>query len=279
MKNEDNEFAYRQNSIQIYPLSVAHYYIKTPTPLFRADYSFILFFTNGGGEQQVDNDVIRLKSNDLLFIREGHLNAIKSIDKATDGFFIYIDYKLIPRVINNSNLNYFTYNPKTTIPDEKICWLIKCCQLIIEKESLSEYSLEIKISLLKSFVMMVAEDRINTNQKLSKISEISLNFKECLFQNFKSQRSVKFYAEKLAVSQNYLNRCVNKFTHKSVKQHINEIVINHSKLLLQDKTNNISNIAFDLNFNDPSHFGRLFKKITTQTPSEYRNTFMHDLSE
>ena len=126
---------------------------------------------------------------------------------------------------------------------------------------------------------MVAEDKISTNQKLSKISEISLNFKECLFQNYKSQRSVKFYAEKLAVSENYLNRCVNKFTNKSVKQHINEIVINHSKLLLQDQSNIISEIAFNLNFNDPSHFGRLFKKITNQTPSEYRTSFMHDMSE
>ena len=41
----------------------------------------------------------------------------------------------------------------------------------------------------------------------------------------------------------------------------------------------ISEIAFELNYGDPSYFGRLFKKITGVTPSEYRTNFMQDLSE
>ena len=63
------------------------------------------------------------------------------------------------------------------------------------------------------------------------------------------------------------------------KEWINKVNILQSQLLLQDLTKSISEIAFELNYGDPSYFGRLFKKIAGVTPSEYRTAFMQDLSE
>jgi AraC-like DNA-binding protein len=57
------------------------------------------------------------------------------------------------------------------------------------------------------------------------------------------------------------------------------MVIVHSKVLLQDVSKDISQVAFELNFSAPSYFGRLFKQLTKQTPTEYRNSFMQGLSE
>jgi AraC-like DNA-binding protein len=103
-------------------------------------------------------------------------------------------------------------------------------------------------------------------------------FKELLYENFIKNRDVKFYAHSLSVSENYLNRCVRHITNKSPKQHINEMVIVHSKVLLQDCSKDISQVAFELNFSAPSYFGRLFKQLTKQTPREYRNSFTQGLS-
>ncbi|MDQ3534584.1 MAG: helix-turn-helix domain-containing protein, partial [Bacteroidota bacterium] len=66
---------------------------------------------------------------------------------------------------------------------------------------------------------------------------------------------------------------------KAPKQHINEVVIYNSKVLLQDFSKDISQVAFELNFSDASYFGRLFKQITKLTPSQYRNSIKQDLSE
>ena len=104
-------------------------------------------------------------------------------------------------------------------------------------------------------------------------------FKELVYENFIQHREVHFYAEALAVSDNYLHRCVNHITGISPKQHIYEVVIYHSKILLRDAAKDIAQIAFELNFSDPSHFGRLFKQITQQTPTAYRNTLVQALSE
>ena len=73
MGNNAQPFIYEQSHVQIYPLNIANTYIKPPIPLFRADYNFLLLFSNGGGEQQVDYDIFELNTNDVLFIGESHL--------------------------------------------------------------------------------------------------------------------------------------------------------------------------------------------------------------
>ena len=80
-------------------------------------------------------------------------------------------------------------------------------------------------------------------------------------------------------TENYLNRCTKLIFNKPPKVLLIEIIIQQSQLLLQDKSKEVAEIAYELNFNDPSYFGRLFKKVTGGTPSEYRNTITQGLSE
>ena len=280
MGNNAQPFIYEQSHVQIYPLNIANTYIKPPVPLFRADYNFLLLFSNGGGKQQVDYDVFELKTNDILFIREGHLNAIKSIDPSTQGYYIHIDSVILNQVFDNKTLlNRFSFNPKHTVSKIEMEWLCKCCGLIVEQKNNATNSTEIEISLLRAIVLKLAKSWPPASLKPDRQSEITMLFKELLYENFTQRRDLNFYADSLAVSENYLNRCVNNVTNKRPKQHINELLINHSKILLQDYSKDISQVAFKLNFSDPSYFGRLFKQLTKLTPTEYRNDFMQDLSE
>jgi AraC-like DNA-binding protein len=255
-------------------------FIKAPIPLFRADYNFLLLFSNGGGEQQVDYDIFELNTNDVLFIRESHLNAIKSIDPSTEGYFIHIDSVLLNQISADKNLlNRLSFNPKHSVSKVEMKWLCQCCDLIIEQKNNATDSTEIEISLLRAIVLKLAETWPPSSSKPDRQSEITMLFKELLYENFMYRRDLKFYTDSLHVSENYLNRCVNNVTNKPPKQHINELLINHSKVLLQDFVKDISQVAFELNFSDPSYFGRLFKQLTKLTPSEYRNVIMQDLSE
>lgn len=280
MGNNAQPFIYEQSQIQLYPLNIASNFIKAPIPLFRADYNFLLLFSNGGGEQQVDYDIFELNTNDVLFIRESHLNAIKSIDPSTQGYYIHIDSVILNRVFDNKTLlNRFSFNPKHSVSKLEMKWLCKCCGLIVEQKNNATNSTEIEISLLKAIVLKLAESWPPASSKPDRQSEITMVFKELLYENFMQRRDLNFYADSLAVSENYLNRCVNNVINKPPKQHINELLINHSKVLLQDYSKDISQVAFELNFSDPSYFGRLFKQLTKLTPTEYRNEVMQDLSE
>jgi AraC family transcriptional regulator, transcriptional activator of pobA len=158
-------------------------------------------------------------------------------------------------------------------------WLCQCCELIARQKGENPYAREVQAALLKAIVLKLAEASLSTHPKPDRPWEITMAFKDLLYKNWMSNRSVAFYADALAVSENYLNRCVNQVTNKPPKQHIHEMVIVHSKILLQDSSKDIFQVAFALNFSSPSYFGRLFKQLTGQTPTEYRNTFMQGLCE
>ncbi len=273
-------FDFQASGIQIYPLSIGSSLIKPPTPLFRATYNFLLLFSSGGGAQQIDNEIFELNPNDVLFIREGHLNAIKSIESDTDGYFIYIDSTLLPQIfVDSALLHRFTFYPKHSVSTSEMEWLCKCCELVLPQLTDNAYFKETQSALLKAIILKLAEASATTLSKPDRQSEVTMLFKELLYDQFIKNKDVRFYADSLAVSENYLNRCVKYTTRKPPKQHINEMVIVHSKLLLQDCSKDISQVAFELNFSDLSYFGRFFKQLTGQTPTEYRNSFVQGLSE
>jgi len=279
MKGAEKPFEYSESPIQIYPLSYANVFIKAPTPLFKMEYTVLLVFTKGGGRQQVDNEFYKLQKNDVLFIREGHLNAIQSIEPDTEGFFIYLDYKILLRSIHDKNqLNKITFQPKHSLDTFNIKWVSDCLKLMKQLQNESGTTTEIKVSLLQSVFLKLLETWPAVEHKLDRSLELTLKFKEVLFQNFTQNRSVKFYADTLAVSENYLNRIVKETTNKSLKSHIHEMVIFYSQVLLQRSEFTISQVAYELNFADPSHFGRLFKKIAGMTPSAYQDSTMQGLS-
>jgi AraC-like DNA-binding protein len=279
MDTNAGAFAFGGGAIQIYPLSIASSLIKPPTALFRARYNFLLLFEDGGGRQQVDNELIDLNPNDILFIREGHLNAIKSIHPATRGYYIHVDSALLPHIfVDSALLHRLTFYPKHSVSGPVMEWLCKCCQLMIPQDGGNLYAEEIQCALLKAVVLKLAEASADAPAKPDRPWEITMLFKELLYDNFIRNRDVKFYADALAVSENYLNRCVNHITNKPPKQHITQMVIVHSKVLLQNRSKDIAQVAFELNFSDPSYFGRLFKQVTGQTPTEYRHSFTQGLS-
>lgn len=269
MDKTNDSFVPHNSAIQVYPLSIAPTFINPPTPLFRTTYNSLRLFSNGGGKQQVDNETIDLATNDVLFIREGHLNAIKSIDPATEGYYIFIDSALLPQIfVDSTLLRRFTSYPKHSVTASEMEWLCKCCELMFHTKADTMYTTELRSALLKTIFLKLADASATAFPKPDRQSEITALFKELLYEHFSKNRVVKFYADALFVSENYLNRCVSYTTNKPPKVHINEMAVVYSKLLLQDYSKDISQVAFELNFLDPSYFGRWFKQLTDQTPTE-----------
>ncbi|MEM6737807.1 MAG: helix-turn-helix domain-containing protein [Bacteroidota bacterium] len=280
MTASNGVFEFQNLPIQIYPLSMATRFLKSPSPLFRTQYNFLLLFTEGGGEQQVDNNFYSLEPYDVLFIREGHLNAIKSILPNTNGYYIHIDNTIISEIFKERLvLNRFTFSPKNSISFETMKWLSKCSELILEHLFSNSNDRIVPVVLLQALVQKLSTNWPTLGSKMNRNSEVTSLFKELLYENFKSQRELKFYANSLSISENHLNRCVKATTNKPPKQHINELVIFNSKVQLQDLRKSISEVAYDLGFADPSYFGRLFKQITQMQPSEYRAKVQSDLSD
>lgn len=108
-------------------------------------------------------------------------------------------------------------------------------------------------------------------------SDILSRFENLLNDYFKSDLpqklglpSVKYCAEKLNISANYLGDLIKKETGKTAQEHVQLRLIEIAKEKIFEKQKSVSQIAYELGFEYPQYFSRLFKKRTGMTPNEYR---------
>ncbi len=80
-------------------------------------------------------------------------------------------------------------------------------------------------------------------------------------------------AKKLSVSQRYLSDTLKKETGKRTIEHLQLYLVNEAKNLLLNPDKTISEVAYDLGFEYPAYFSRLFKNKEGMSPSMYREKF------
>lgn len=100
--------------------------------------------------------------------------------------------------------------------------------------------------------------------------EITKEFFRSVESNFRNNRKVEFYADRIGVSPKHLAHVIHNVTGKYPSDWIEGYLLLESKKLLRKTKDSIQVISFDLNFATPSHFGKFFKDKTGQTPREFR---------
>src|SRR5690606_28704622 len=105
-------------------------------------------------------------------------------------------------------------------------------------------------------------------------------FEEILLGYFKNDMllehgipTVKTIADQLNISPNYLGTLLKIHTQQTTQQHIQNKLIDFAKERLSTTTNSVSEIAYELGFEHPQSFSKLFKLKTRQTPKEFRHSF------
>jgi AraC-like DNA-binding protein len=83
--------------------------------------------------------------------------------------------------------------------------------------------------------------------------------------------TVKYLADAVNLSPGYLGDLLKKETGLNAQEHIHHYIIEAAKNILLNSSQSISEIAFQLGFEYPQYFSRLFKQKTGTTPLEYRN--------
>jgi YesN/AraC family two-component response regulator len=132
-------------------------------------------------------------------------------------------------------------------------------------------SLELLLNLSRRYY----ERQFNTRSAQN--SDVVSQFHSLLNSYFKSGKfaetgtpSIEYFSDKIHLSGNYLSDLLKKETGYSIKDHVNNFIIEKAKTLLLNESETVSNIAYTLGFNYPHYFIRLFKSRTGLTPQEYR---------
>jgi len=140
------------------------------------------------------------------------------------------------------------------------------------KQETPDYSV-IRHLLSALFTMIEAERKKlqppeEQNQNIQNIT--FKNFLKILEENFRRPEGVEFYAEKLFMSSRNLNLITQNILQQSVSEIIETRKLIEAKNLLTSTDKNISEIGFELGYNEKSYFTSVFKKKSGQTPSEFR---------
>jgi AraC-like DNA-binding protein len=88
--------------------------------------------------------------------------------------------------------------------------------------------------------------------------------------NYREQRQMGFYSEKLSLTPKYLSQIIKASTGKSANEWIDEYVMLEAKALLKSTTMTIQQISDEMNFPSQSFFGKYFKRCEGVSPKEYR---------
>lgn len=111
---------------------------------------------------------------------------------------------------------------------------------------------------------------IETRRK-SRKQEVMAKFILAVSENFRTERQVSFYAEKICITPKHLSAVVKDLTGKTASDWIERYVILEAKMLLRTTDLTIQEISNKLNFTNQSFFGKYFKHQTGYSPSEYRH--------
>ncbi|MFD1552684.1 AraC family transcriptional regulator [Putridiphycobacter roseus] len=137
-----------------------------------------------------------------------------------------------------------------------------------------EFTDEIIRTIIFNLLLEIAEIKQQNMTDNSGVSEnastVYFKFRKLILENILNNKSVQFYADKLNVSNKYLIEIVKKASEKTPHEIINEALMKEAYVLLGEPALNITEIAFRLQFNSVSAFGRFFKKNANISPLAYR---------
>jgi len=139
---------------------------------------------------------------------------------------------------------------------------------------------EILRGLLKIFLIYLnrQQDASGGQQAYFDRSGLASRFFGLLEKNFANRKMVSDYARELSVTPNYLNESVKKASGFSASYHIQQRIILEAKRKAAYVRKSMKEIAYDLGFDDISHFSKYFKKVSGVSFSDFKREISRQFS-
>jgi len=115
--------------------------------------------------------------------------------------------------------------------------------------------------------------KITSHQILNRLEDVLTEYfnRNDLVQ--KGLPTVQYIAEELNISPSYLSALLKALTGQSTQQHIHNKLFEKAKEKLSTTSLSVSEIAYELGFEHPQSFSKLFKTKTNLSPLEFRQSF------
>ena len=194
-----------------------------------------------------------------------------------------------PDLLHNSNLatkmntyNFFSYesNEALHLSNKEKVFVAGVIEQIKGEiaQNLDQHSQKLIVSNLELFLnyaLRFYDRQFFTRTKVN--SDYVTSFEKALNQYFENGQAkihgiptAVYFGEQLNLSPNYLSDLLKRETGKGIKEYTDEYLIAKAKILLLNSTISVSELAYELGFDYPQSFTRLFRKKTGHSPKDFR---------
>lgn len=150
-----------------------------------------------------------------------------------------------------------------------------------DKKRVAEMLTNNLYNLMNIILMEVEKSQVDemTAQNKNRSWALVGQFSMLVSRYYIRHREVKFYADKLHITPDYLYKLTYRQSGITPKEWIDRQVVAAIKTLLSSTDISIKNIALELDFEDSSYMCRYFRRMTGLSPMEYRNETIHIMNE
>lgn len=244
----------------------------------RDNHCQLMVAVSGKFKLNIDFEIIEFTEPALLCVFPEEVHHIIEVKKPK-GWMISFDPSLVNKevlqLLENKINNPFLPQQESSFFKQ----LVILMDLIekVQSENQNNYTQKTIHFLLNALLSLIAGE-ITSQLPLEKEKEnrgiiIKEAFIKLTKEHYKTWKQPAQYASALAISTAHLNDTVKSITGSPVSVHIQQASIMEAKRLLYFTDNTVREIAYEVGYDEPVYFGKLFKKVTNLTPLEFRKKF------
>ena len=252
---------------------------------FMIDFYKISFKKDFSGQIRYGQGYYDFEEGGMAFLAPNQLVTMSGEESCLDGFTLFFHADLIRNYALGKNIQqygFFSYavNEALFLSEKEKKVIAGLFENIADElenntDAFSQDVLVSQIELLLNYSNRFYNRQFLTRKAIHNdlISQMDAYLEARFADQSEGIPTVPEVANHLQVSPRYLTDMLKTLTGQSAQQHIHDRLIERAKVILSTTRLTIAEIAYQLGFEHPQSFNKLFKRHTNSTPNLFRRSF------
>ncbi|MFA9392923.1 MAG: AraC family transcriptional regulator [Prolixibacteraceae bacterium] len=278
LKHEDEHvfFAFRT-------MEENHKKAKGEKPLpHRHDFYTVLLVKNACGSHFIDYEEFKMKPRSIFFVAPGQVHQVVVTNEHPSGDILMFSEEFMSRNYISeefiSNLGMFSCGINTPPIELEEESFVKISNLSAEINCEFAGDSTFKFDSIASYLKLILIEcnayavlpKDSNPQNIQSGRPLIKQFRHLLDKHVNSWHKVNEYAEAMNITPDYLNNVIKTNVGKTAKELIIQRIILEAKRLGLHTDLSTKEVAYQLGYDDPSHFSKFFKKETAQSFTDFK---------
>lgn len=246
----------------------------------RHNYYTVLIINKAKGQHKIDFNTYALADKQIFFVAPGQVHQVIEEETSYGFAMTFSNQFLIENDVRLSfieSLNLFqNYGQSPPLTPNKMQFdtIVNYTNQIFNLFSSETNMKFLSIGAFLKLLLIECNNICTINPLESDADNSGDNllrtFKKAVEADYKKEHSTSYYADKLYITPDHLNRVIKSKIGKTAKDYIQARIITEAKRLLYFTELTNKEIGYELGFNEPANFSAFFKKHTQVSPTSFK---------